>query len=108
MIIPNGCISILTEQEGGGIDPETGFPTEPSASWSEGIPCQYISNDCDRFGTAGGGQFTIAQYTIYVDGPMEEAERLKLTNALGKELGEYAIKNAEYLEAVDQTRILTD
>lgn len=108
MIIPNGYIS-LSIQTGGGIDPETGYPVEPSEEWSNKIDCQYSANNYDRLGTAGGGHFTVAQYTILVDGaPLGDAERLQLYAKNGKLIGEFSIKSDEYLEAVDQTKIITD
>ncbi len=108
MIIPNGYIMLIS-QTGGGIDPETGYPVEPSESWGDAIPCQYSANNYNRLGTMGGGHFTVAQYTILVDdAPLDGAERLQLYTGSGKLVGEYSIKSDEYLEAVDQTRILTD
>ena len=109
MIIPNGYISLLSTQTEGGIDPETGYPIEPSQEWGDMIPCQYSANNYDRLGTAGGGHFTVAQYSILVDGePLNGAGRLQLYANNSKLLGEYSIKSDEYLEAVDQTKIITD
>ena len=109
MIIPNGYILLLTTQREGGIDPETGFPVMPSEEWGNKIDCQYSANNYDRLGTAGGGHFTVAQYTILVEGtPLNGAERLQLYANGGKQLGEYSIRSDEYLVAVDQTKIITD
>lgn len=109
MIIPNGYILLMITQTEGGIDPETGYPVEPSETWGDKIDCQYSANNYDRLGTAGGGHFTVAQYTILVDGsPLGDAERLQLYANGGKLIGEYSIKSDEYLEAVDQTKIITD
>ena len=109
MIIPNGYILLYTSLTEGGIDPETGYPVEPSGTWGNRIDCQYSANNYDRLGTAGGGHFTVAQFTILVDGtPLDNAERLQLYANNGKLIGEYSIKSDEYLEAVDQTKIITD
>lgn len=106
MIIENGTIEFKLKQ-GGGIDPETGYPIEPAATWGQPIPCQYIPNNNSFQGRANGEHFTVASYQILIDGMYEVAsEQLRLKDAAGKEIGQFSLISVEPLRAVDEIKIM--
>lgn len=105
MIISNGTIEIKSKN-GGGIDPQTGFPTPASASWGEPIQCQYKANRYNKLGRVQGEHFTAAHYEVLIEEQPFEAEQVRLKNRSGETLGEFSIMEVEPLEAVCELRIL--
>lgn len=105
MIIANGTIEIKTKT-GGGIDPVTGYPVAPSASWGDPIPCQYRANKYNNRGKANGEAFKVVSYEILIEEQPFDTEMLRLRDKAGKEVGEFSVIEVEPLEAVTQIRIM--
>ena len=105
MIIPNGTIS-FKHKSGGGIDPATGYPVKPTATWGDDIPCQYLVNSHDNLGRSNGEAFTRASYTVLLEQQPVDSEQLRMTDASGAVVGEFSIISVEQLDAVCQTKIL--
>lgn len=109
MIIENGTIEWKVKKCLG-VDPETGYPAEATASWGEPIPCQFIPNTGNNLGRAQGERFTSASYTILIEEqPLPEVpEQVRLTDtATGNILGEFSlIMKPELLSAVGQFKLL--
>ncbi len=103
MIIVNGeiCAKVKT---GGGLD-ENGNPIRPSESWEAPIPCHIRSNTYNNKGKANGNTFTVASYEVLIESQPFVAERVKLTDRNGKDLGEFSVMEIEYLDAVDTVKI---
>ena len=108
MIIENGTIE-FKDKTLGGIDPETGYPRRPTdARWGNPLPCQYIPASGSLLArTAQGERITRQNYTVLLDArPLPESEQVRLTDGMGRCLGEYSlIAPPERLEAVDQIKI---
>lgn len=108
MIIENGTIE-FKEKTAGKIDPETGYPTKPTAvGWGEPIPCQFLPNNRNNLGRVNGERFTTATYTVLLEEQeLPESEQIRLMDRDGKNLGEFSlIAPPEYLEAVGEIRLL--
>lgn len=106
MIIDNGTIEIK-RKSGGGIDPDTGYPTAPTAAWDAPIPCQYYANTYNNLGTTKSGEpFTIASYTILVEMQPLDGEQIRLTDTFGRIVGEFSIKEVTPLQAVGELKII--
>ena len=105
MIIPNGHIECKLKT-GGGIDLVTRYPAIPEVSWGEPIPCQYIPARHDFSAVSQGEHYTLASYTILIEERPFTAERIRLTDhRSGRVIGEYSVRQTEYLDAVCQVRI---
>lgn len=106
MIIENGYIQVKQKGEGGGIDPDTGFPRKPSEfTWGDPIPCQYYQNRYSNVGVVGDEHFKTAEYTVLIEEQPFTAEQIKLTDYGTGEIGEFSVISAEPLQAVGQIRI---
>ena len=105
MIIANGTIETKIKT-GGGIDPETDYPSKTSVTWSKPIPCQYRANNYSKRGKVNGEAFTVASYEILIEEQPYEAECLRLRDMDGRTLGEFSVIEIEPLRAVCQLRIL--
>jgi hypothetical protein len=107
MIIVNGTIELKTKTQGGGIDPDTGFPVPfASAAWGDPIPCQYYANRYNNLGRVDGEHFTVASYVVLVDSQAIGSEQLRLKDRSGAVVGEFSIIQVEPLDAVQELRIL--
>lgn len=105
MIIANGTIETKIKT-GGGIDPDTDYPIQPTVSWGNPVPCQYCANHYSKRGKANGETFTVASYEILIEEQSYEAENLRLRDRNGRMIGEFSVIEIEPLRAVCQTRIL--
>lgn len=106
MIIENGTIEFKVKT-GGGVDPETGYPAAPAVEWGEPVPCQYIPNKNSFLGRSNGEHFTVASYQILIDAMHTvESEQLRLKDASGREIGQFSVISHEFLQAVDEIRIM--
>ena len=104
MIIRNGTIEVQN-LAGGGIDPETGFPTTGTSSWGEPVPCQFSPVKQDYRSTVNGEPSRELTFSILIEGRPFTADRLRLRDDLGTFSREFSIESVEHLEAVGQTRI---
>ena len=106
MIIPNGTIEVQN-LAGGGIDPETGFPSTGAASWGEPVPCQFSPVRQDYRATVDGEPAKTLSFSILIEEqqPPFTADRLRLRDSGGALLREFSVESVEHLEAVGQTRI---
>jgi len=105
VIISNGYISAKIKT-GGGLD-ENGNPVRPSSEWGKPISCHIKVNTRNNLGKQNGNTFTIASYEILIEPQPFEAERVKLIDNCGKELGEFSVMYPpEHLEAVGAVKIV--
>lgn len=108
MIIQNGTIE-FKQKTPGAIDPETGYPTKPTAvGWGDPIPCQFIPNSRNNLGRVNGERFTTATYTVLLEEqPLPDSEQIRLTDRDGRVLGEFSlIAPPEALETVCEIKLL--
>lgn len=106
MIIANGTLEIKSKTAEG-IDPATGFPMKSTeTSWGEPIACQYTANKYNNLGKSNGEHFTVASYSVLIEGQQFNAEQVRLKDSGGKVLGEFSVMSTEPLEAVCELRIL--
>ena len=103
MIIVNGRIW-AKDKSGGGLDGE-GNPMKPSESWGDPIPCRITTNKRNNLVKQNGNTFTIASYEILIGLQPFTAERVKLER-FGRDLGEFSVMFAEYMEAVGAIKIV--
>ena len=107
MIIPNGYIQIkISRSNYEGIDTSTGFPHKAMELYNKSLPAQIIKNSNNRIGITNGEHFDVTQYIIYVEGNTDTAGQYLQLYINGKKTGNFLIKLAEYLPAVNQTKIL--
>lgn len=109
----NGYINYQIE-EGGGNDPETGYPIPVVTSWSENIDCLFTANTRPDKGTYIDGKFTIASYLIDLE--MQEIpvfDTIRLSDLRGNILGAGEIDErkftnivVEYLDVAERIRII--
>ncbi len=102
MIIENGYIQIK-KQEGGGM--LNGIPQPIKERWCDPIPCNIRKNKSDHRGTYADGKFHQTTATILIEVNDFDAQRLRLVDNRGTELGEFEIQDIQYLHAVGATQI---
>jgi hypothetical protein len=103
MVIVNGTITAKVKS-GGGLGAD-GYPVEPSESWQQPLPCRIVTNKKNDLGKQNGNTFTIASYEVFIEARSFQAGRVKLTE-YGRDLGEFSVLWAEYLDAVGLTKIV--
>ena len=101
-MIVNGFIYGWVEN-GAGFD-QNGDPVPSTSQWSDPIPANVQSNSKSTDGSYVGGTFTIARYTIIIDGLEFPYSHVKLIKS-GKDLGEFDVQNAEILKFVERVKI---
>lgn len=105
MIIQNGTIEFKTKTSGG-IDPETGYPVNPSSVvWGAPVPCQFRAKTFNQLWIANGEHRTLASYEILIEEQPVPTEQIRLKELSGKEIGTFSIIQVEPLEAVCEIRI---
>lgn len=104
MLIENGTIEVKIKT-GGGIDPKTGHPVVPAASWGQPIECQFRATKKDLLARSNGEPYIRASYEILIEEQPYEAEQIRLTDAWGNEKGEYSVIRIEPLLAVGKIRL---
>lgn len=104
MIIENGSITIKIK-EGGGLG-GNGNPLSPTCRWGTPVPCQIRANIRNNLGKSNGNSFIVASYEVLIEGVSFESERVKLQDAVGKEIGEFSVIQAEALREVGLVKIL--
>lgn len=102
-MIVNGFLFGLLNS-GAGFD-QNGDPAPLSKQWSEPIPVNIQTNKRNTEGTYTGGDFTIAQYTILVEGLEFPYRHVMLKTESGKELGKFDVQNAEVLKFVERVKV---
>lgn len=105
MIIANGTVEIKQKSEAGGLDPVTGFPVKPTASWGDPIPCQYIPVKHNLLAKVNGEPVTLVSYDILIEEREFVAEQVRLKDIAGNLIGEFSIIQIEPLTAVCEIRI---
>lgn len=103
MIIQNGYI-IPRIPSDGHID-EDGHPVKGDVRWGHAIPCQHVLRAMDRKGEANGERATSRSYMVLVELPVF-CDRVRLTDIRGREIGEFPVVSAEWMEAVGQTKMM--
>lgn len=106
MIIQNGNIEFKVKTASG-IDPITGYPKKPSASWGEMIPCQYVPKQINLQARSGGNAKVTSSYEVYLTMPLpvEATEQIRLTDMSGNVVGEYSLISMQELVAVQEIKI---
>jgi hypothetical protein len=107
MIITNGAI-LGKMKTGGGIDPKTKYPVQPSEIWDLPIPCQYkTSNSSSQQyfkGSTNDNHFIDASYTILIEEQPFEYEQIQIVSGK-KKIGEFSITKIEQLPHVGLIKI---
>lgn len=108
MIIANGHIEFKSK-EGGGIDPVTGYPLTPAATWQAETACQYVPTRQNLQAQSQGEPTTQQTYAIFIEGydgcAVAVGEQLRLKDNCGHLIGEFSVTSVTPLLAVDETRI---
>jgi len=106
MIIRNGTVQFVT-LENGGLD-DNGYPTPPSKTYGEGVPCQYMPAKRDLQARANEEAVRELGFTILLEMSvhLRPTEMLRLSDRFGREIGEYSVISIEPLDAVQQVKIL--
>lgn len=106
MIIQNGYIEFKAKATGG-LDPVTGYPQKPTASWGELIPCQYVPKQINLQARTGGNAKVTSSYEVYVEMPLpvKATEQIRLTDMSGNVVGEYSLISSQELVAVQEIRL---
>jgi hypothetical protein len=103
MILVNGFVYGLLDS-GAGLD-QKGDPAPLPSQWSEPEPANIKENTRSTEGTYDGGNFTVARYTVFIDGLGFPYSRVRLTDKQGEELGEFDVQSAQKLTFVNRTKI---
>lgn len=103
MSLANGYIHGLLNN-GAGLDHD-GDPAPLSNNWSDPIPANIEANNQSTKGTSDGSRFTVAKYTVIVDGLDVAFTRVKLVMNTGEFLGEFDVQSVERLTFVMRTKL---
>lgn len=109
MIIENGSIRIReTVSHEPSLDPNTGYPRKADeAHWSSlAIPCQFIAREYNDLARVQGEAVRLAKYEILIEEQPLTAGMVRLEDAVGGIIGDFAIIEIQPLEAVGQIRII--
>lgn len=106
MIIENGILQVI-QKTGGGFD-ENGLPQKVQDDPGEPIPCNLKTITHDKKGKYTDGTFTRFSYEILLDIETARnftADRVKLTDNRGNELGVFQVQDVQHLDAVGAIKI---
>lgn len=87
------------------VDPGSGFPLPSVRAWSNMIPAQWYPLRYDGRARLNHEAATRAEYEILIDGE-KKAEAVRLYDITGNMVREAPVVEVEYLQAVNQTRIV--
>jgi len=108
MIIVNGYIKVKGKT-GGGLDPVTGYPTTPTATWGDPIQCQYVPSAQNLQAEADNEPVTLRRYAIFLEGyqscEVYVDEQIALFDGCNHIIGEFSVRSVTPLLAVDETRL---
>lgn len=99
----NGTISCKI-QTGGGLD-GAGNPITITTEWSEPVLCLIKTNSHSNKGKYEDGVFTMATYEVLLEIQEFTANRIKLVNNVGSDLGEFQIQDIQFLENAGRIKI---
>lgn len=107
MIITNGTIRFKLKSAQG-IDPATGYPITPNATYGDPLPCQWYTNSQNlQAATTNGDHHTATTYTILINQLHRlPSEQIELTDHHGTPLGLHSIRSITQLDAVCQTQLI--
>ena len=103
--ITNGFIQVKGTTGGGMQD---GIPVPVTTTWSDPIPANIRKNKSDHRGTYVDGKFVQIQATILIDpqpSSFSSAKRIKVTDNMSNELGEFEIQDLTFLDVADVIQI---
>lgn len=104
MIIQNGTIEVQIIAEGE-LD-DKGYPIVPvGEQWGEPIPCQYMIAKYNALALLLNEPITEQNYTILIEKQEFSADRVRITDMEGVEVGQFSVTSIEPLDAVGQIRI---
>ena len=104
-MIVNGYIEEKSTT-GGGTD-LNGRPVKVTDVWGTPIEAHIILNSQNNRGTYQDGKFTVATYIIIIETVEGFApKRVRLTNFHGGGIGGFEVQSIEYLDAVQQIKII--
>lgn len=98
MIIVNGYIEAKTTTGGGMLH---GVVQPVVESWGSKIPCNIRENRSDHQGQYIGGNFVRYAATLLIEPQSFTAKRIRITDNLGNDMGEYEVQSLRYLQAVE-------
>jgi hypothetical protein len=92
LIYPNGILYCKITS-GGGYD-EDGNPVAVVESWGEAVTCHIDTASHSNDGYYDNGNFTKAQYVVFIENQPFDAKRIKLTLD-GGDLGEFLVQDVQ-------------
>lgn len=101
-MIINGKI-LYQVKSGGGI--VNGNPVPVQVDWLP-IECNIKTNSNTTKGRYIDGNFRMASYEVLIELTDFTANRVKLVDIMGRDLGEFPVQSIEHLEAVQNTKIV--
>ena len=90
---------------GGGVN-TNGDPVPVIAAWSNPIDCLIITNTRNNKGAYQDGKFTVCAYEIHIEKQSFTANRIKLVNSRGDQLGEFEVQDIQFLDLVRKVKII--
>ena len=106
MIIANGFIRFII-QEGGGIDPGTGYAIAGTETIGPPIPVQYYAKNLNFLSKDNGEPVIKQAYEILIENRYAvRSERLRLSDANDVPIGTYSLISDIPLDAVCQRKLV--
>lgn len=105
MIIKNGTIEVVSTS-GGGID-ENGYPKSTTTSYGDPIDCQYIPKSVNYLSIVKGEHYRSLSFSILIESIVGGfvANRVRLKDLEGVEIGEFDVRSVEALSAMCEIKI---
>lgn len=104
-MVVNGFISYKMVT-GGGNDEFTGKAIPVNISWSNPIECFIKTNNHNNRGTYQDGKFSVSAYEVLIQTEPFHAERVKLQDMRGREIGEFQVQDIQSLDLVQKVKIV--
>lgn len=98
----NGYIEARIVTEGGF---ENGIPVQASEDWGEKIPCHIKKNMQDNKGNYKDGEFTRYAFVVWFEMREFEAERVRLTDNRGREIGVFEVQSLDFMDLTQRVKV---
>lgn len=85
---------------------QDGDPVETVWNWSDPVDCFIKTLSHTNAAKYENGTFTKATYEVLVEDCNATPDRVLLTNAAGKQLGEFRVQDCQFLEFVNRIKLL--
>lgn len=103
MRIPNNGYIEARTTTGGGF--ENGIPVKSGKDWSAKIPCHIYKNMQDNKGNYKDGEFTRYAFVVWFEMREFEAQRVRLTDNRGNNLGEFEVQSLEFMDLTQRVKV---